>query len=153
MLERQLEFLFQLFVTGNVVVSIQEAWLARCQKINSKVRWIAVDPKASPLASLQQLLKARPAGPGFFLHHIDMPVWDRKVFESLPPRAEKDPAARAAVPSFEGRRGHPVFIKAEAVPAILALDPEKDRLDLWLRGQRVVEVEVDSARIHENRNE
>ncbi len=152
MIERQLDFLLHLFVPENVVVSVQQDWLTRCRQVNPHVRWTAVDPSASPLASLQELLKALPPGQGFFLHHIDMPVFDREVFAALARAASQDAAAGAAVPVHGGRRGHPVFIKAAEVSSVLRLDPARDRLDHWLRTRKAVEVEVAFAGIHENLN-
>lgn len=153
MLERQIEFLLQLFVPENVAVSVQEPWIPKCRGIFPGILWVAVDPSASPLGSLQALIKAHPPETAAFMHHIDMPVWDREVFEALARRAAEEPDADAAIPVQGGRRGHPVLLQAAAVPALLALDPAKERLDHWLRSRRVAEAQVAFAGIHENRNE
>lgn len=153
LLERQIEFLLKLFVPENIAVSVQEPWIPKCRGFFPEIRWVAVDPSASPLSSLHSLLKAHPPETAAFLHHIDMPVWERGLFEALSTALPETAGKRALIPVHQGRRGHPVLINALATLEILALDPKTDRLDRWLRNQPAGEVEVPFSCIHENWNE
>src|SRR6266550_3520810 len=83
LLERQMEFLINRFPARNIAVSIQAPWLERCKELNSSARWVAVDAQASPLASLQCLLKLSPLREPGFLYHVDMPVWEPELFDQL----------------------------------------------------------------------
>lgn len=158
LLERQLGFLLSLFTPGDIAISIQEAWLDRCRSLNAGVRWVAVDPGAPALASLQALLRASPPEGWTFVHHVDMPVWDAALFETLAANistathAKSPDVIDAVVPVHGGRVGHPVALSRNAAPAVLGLDPSNGRLDAWLRGARVKTVEVPQACVLENWN-
>jgi CTP:molybdopterin cytidylyltransferase MocA len=110
------------------------------------VNWIAADPDAAPLASLQALLAATPRSRSFILH-VDMPVFDLRVWTALAA------AGGDAVPAFEGRRGHPVLLSAAALDEVSRLDAETERLDVFLRGRKIAEVPVATDVILANLNE
>ncbi|MBI5624259.1 MAG: nucleotidyltransferase family protein [Elusimicrobia bacterium] len=152
LLERQLSFLSGLFPPEDTAVSIQPDWLPRCRSMAPVAAWVAVDPSAPSLASLQALFQALPPLTWAFIHHVDMPVWDAGLFSLL---AQGLPAEGfdAVVPVNGGKRGHPVALSCEAGRAVLRLDPAKDRLDHWLRGARVKTVEVPQACALENWNQ
>lgn len=153
LLERQLEFLLGLFAPQDVAVSIQDAWRARCAAINPAVRWVAVNPEAAPMGAFLALLKAAPLSDWGFLYHVDMPVWEKGLFETLSARARQDgPACDAVVPSCQGRKGHPVLLSPKNKAALSALDPAHDRLDFWLRSREAATVEVPYACVLENWN-
>lgn len=139
LLERQLDFLKGLFPSERIAVSIQGDWLERCRALDASVRWTAVDPDAPVLASLLALARALPLERWTFMHHVDMRVWERGLFEALAVRSRE---AEAVVPVHAGRRGHPVLLAPALKAALGGLDPALDRLDLWLRGRRVLEVSV-----------
>ncbi|MBI4424625.1 MAG: NTP transferase domain-containing protein [Elusimicrobia bacterium] len=149
-LERQLRFLAGLTPPERVSVSIQEAWLPGLRSRSPLTRWVCVDPDLSPLASLQALLRERPDAEDGFLYHVDMPVFEPRVFDTLA-RAPKD-GGEAWVPAFNGRRGHPALLSRALYPEILRLDPGRDRLDAFLRSRRVAEVPVAWPCVLENRN-
>jgi CTP:molybdopterin cytidylyltransferase MocA len=130
-------------------VSIQESWLERCRHLCPNVAWTPVDPKTSPLASLQALLRARPAVGPFFVWHVDQPVWDNEIFGGLEKGLGENEAAR---PLRDGKRGHPVLLSGELGLRILALNPVSERLDEYLRTRKIADVAVDSARCLENWN-
>lgn len=155
LLERQIGFLTSLFAPDAVSVAIQKEWLERCAKIEPRIRWVAVDPDRPPMASLLALLSATPAPGWATVHHVDMPVWERALFEALDARLPEaqEAGADAVVPAFGGRRGHPVFLSPAAQDALRGADPAKDRLDFWLRGRKVLAVEVPHACVLENFNE
>lgn len=145
MIEAQLEFLKTVTELSRVAVSIQEPWRERCESISPEVKWVGVDPDASPLASLQALIRAARVERSF-VYHVDMPVFDAAVFAKL---AE---SRLDAVPSFEGKRGHPVLLTTPTLLEILHLSPELDRLDEFLRRHGITEVPVKSALILKNQN-
>ena len=146
LLEAQLSF-FRGLVGHNISIAIQNDWLKRCSVLSPEATWVTADPDAYPLASLQKLIAASPAARSFVIH-VDMPVFLRTVYEDL---WKSD--ADAVAPTFGGHRGHPVLLSPKALADISRLDPAKDRLDVWLRGQHVVEAPVSSGVIHLNLNE
>jgi CTP:molybdopterin cytidylyltransferase MocA len=162
LLERQLDFLSGLFPPASIAVSIQEIWMEKCRELNDKVRWIAVNPDASPLASLLSLLRpSRPSTtlgvnsggnliPWAFVYHVDMPVWERDLWELLALKISDE--FTAVVPSYQGKGGHPVLLSPQAQTQACNLDPLRDRLDFWLRGQKVRTLEVPYRCILENWN-
>ena len=150
LLEKQLNFLLARFPARALTVSIQGPWRRRCETINPGVHWIAVDPAQSPLAALQTLLKACPQQDWAFLYHVDMPVWEPPLFERLEKEARQQ--LDAIVPIHDGRKGHPVLLSPRLSPEILALDPATNRLDHWLRAQRLRAVEVGLPCVLENWN-
>jgi CTP:molybdopterin cytidylyltransferase MocA len=134
LLAKQLEFLGGLFAKNDIRFSIQAGWEFPGGTV--------VDPDASPLASLQALLGSKPA----FVYHVDMPLWEKGLFEALARAYQGEPL----VPVHDGRRGHPVLLSPRAQAEILKLDPKTGRLDHFLKGSATLEVPY--ACIHENRN-
>lgn len=147
LLEAQLAFFRGLVGDKNVSVAIQRDWLDRCSELSRETAWVSTDPDASPLSSLQGLIKASPAARSFVLH-VDMPIFVRGIYEDL---WQVD--ADAVAPVFEGHRGHPVLLSPQSLAEIAKLDPATDRLDHWLRGHHVREAKVETAVIHLNLNE
>ena len=147
LLEAHLDFFRELVGPDGLSVSIQEDWRARCAALSPGTVWVAADPDASPLDSLQRLIAASPPARSFVLH-VDMPVFDAAVYEALW-KADGE----AAVPSFGGRRGHPVLLAPSALAELSALDAAKDRLDAWLRARRASEVPVATEQVLRNLNE
>lgn len=146
LLEAQLGFLATVTAPENIDIAIQGEWLERCRALSPRVNWVEADPEGSALSSLQTVLKATPRARSFVLH-VDMPVFDLRVWRALA-AAEGD-----AVPAHEGRRGHPVLLTAAALDEVLRLDPAFDRLDVFLRGRTVTEVPVATDVIFANLNE
>lgn len=146
LLEAQIGFLATVTAPENVDIAIQGEWLERCRALSPRVNWIAADPDAAPIASLQALLRAAPRSRSFILH-VDMPVFDLRVWRAL------EAAPGDAVPVYEGRRGHPVLLSAETLDDAAGLDPATGRLDEFLRGRAVAEVPVATDVILANLNE
>ncbi|MCX5794266.1 MAG: NTP transferase domain-containing protein [Elusimicrobia bacterium] len=151
LLERQLEFLGLVLPLENVAVSIQESWLQRCRILEPRAVWVPVDPEAPALAAILALARALPLERWTFLYHVDMRVWEPELFRLLAERAAEG-GAEAVVPVQGGRRGHPVLLSPGLRDSLLALNPVKDRLDVWLRSRRVVEVPVPYLCVHDNWN-
>lgn len=154
LLARHMDFLLAVCPPDKIAVSIQEEWLERCRALHPEALWMPVDPDAAPLASLQALLKRSPLQYWGFVFHVDMPLWDKELFDALAAAAPEAEAAGelAVIPRREGRRGHPVLLSPKVQKPILALDPARDRLDLWLSANPVRYAEVSSPRSRENWN-
>lgn len=146
MLEAQLGFLATVTAPENLDVAIQGEWLERCRGLSPRVNWVAADPEGAALGSLQALLRASPSARAFVVH-VDMPVFDLRVWKAL------EAAPGDAVPVHAGRRGHPVLLGAETWEEVARLDPASGRLDEFLRGRSVVEVAVNTDVIFANLNE
>ncbi len=145
LLEAQLGFLATVTAPENIDIAIQLEWFERCRAMSPRVNWIAVDPDAEAIASLQALLKASPRALSFVLH-VDMPAFDLRVWNALVD------AGADAVPVYEGRRGHPVLLSPATLDAAAQLDPATGRLDELLRGRKVTEVPVTTDVILANLN-
>lgn len=144
LLERHLE------LHPDAAVAVQEDWRERCHLLAPRAFFVGVDPDAPAFSSLHALLKAvPPAGPAFVLH-VDQPVWEPAVFQRL---AASIGAADAAVPTFGGKRGHPVLLSEKTLDTAAKLDPRLDRLDEFLRTREVVEVAVPFASVTKDWNE
>lgn len=144
LLQRQLDFMRS--IGARSVVSIQPGWLERCRALDAAAAFVAVDPDAPAMASLQALLRAAPPRRTSLVWHVDMPVWEKGLIDSL------SAAGGTAVPVHEGKRGHPVLLDREAARQLLDLPPETGRLDEFLRG-RAKEVPVPYPCIRENWND
>ncbi|MDE2512189.1 MAG: nucleotidyltransferase family protein [Elusimicrobia bacterium] len=147
LLEAHLDFFREFLAPSDLSITIQNEWGDRCRSISSDTTWVAVDPDASPLNSLQKLIEASSPIRSFVLH-VDMPVFDQSVYEALW-NVEGD----AIVPTYERRRGHPVLLSPSAMNEIKRLNPLTDRLDSWLRQRNALEVAVSTDIILRNHNE
>jgi len=146
LLEAQLGFLATVTAPENVDIAIQGEWLERCRMLSPRVNWVAADPDGTPLRSLQTLMQATARGRAFVLH-VDMPVFDLRVWKAL------EAVNGDAVPVHQGRRGHPVLLSAATLDEVAKLDPVNDRLDVFLRGRTIKEVNVNTDVIFANLNE
>lgn len=164
MLEAQLRFLSSVVAPEDAFVAIQAGWLERCRALSSRANWVAADPEGTPLSSLQRLLTMAPPGRSLttygggtslpygsvvrsFILHVDMPVFDRRVWEALAA------SSGDAAPVHNGRRGHPVILTAVTLASVARLNPATGRLDVFLRGRPVAEVAVETDAIFANFNE
>jgi CTP:molybdopterin cytidylyltransferase MocA len=147
LLQDHVEFFSRRLGAASLSIAIQPDWLDRCRALSGATTWVTADPDAYPLDSLQRLIKASPLVRSFVLH-VDMPVFDVSVYETL-----WDETGDAIVPVFDGRRGHPVLLSPSALEEITKLDSKVDRLDVWLRSKHVLEVPVSTDVIFKNINE
>ena len=146
MIEAQIGFLSTVTAPENIDIAIQEAWLERCRALSPRVNWVAADPDGTPLSSLQSLIANSPRERAFVLH-VDMPVFDLRVWRAL------TAAPGDAVPIRDGRRGHPVLLSAATLERVALLDSARDRLDSFLRERPVAEIAVMTDVIFANLNE
>ena len=151
LLEKQVHFLLSRFSAQAVTVSIQEDWRQRCQNIHSQINWINEDPKQSPLKAFQVLLSAQPQTDWAFFYHVDMPVWNPTLFDSLAQGAKE--GIDAVIPLHAQRLGHPVLLSPKLGPQIQALNPSIDRLDHYLRTRTVTTIEVPFDCVLQNWNQ
>ncbi len=154
LLARQLEFLGGIMPLERVAVSIQVDWAERCRSLSPRPQWVAVDPDAPALDSVLALARALPLDRWTFLYHVDMRVWEQELFRLL---ERGIPAAQASgdealIPVHDGRGGHPVLLSPGLKTALAALDPSRDRLDVWLRSRRAAQAQVPYPCIHDNWN-
>lgn len=147
LLEAHLDFFAGLLGAGALSIAVQREWLPRCAGLSRETAWVAADPDATPLASLQRLIEDSGSARSFILH-VDMPVFEPAVYEAL-----WAAAGDAAAPVFEGRRGHPVLLAPSVLAEISRLDPAAGRLDVFLRNRPVAEVPVATAAVLRNLNE
>ncbi len=120
------------------------------------------DPDRGPFSSLQHGLGA--VAGGAFVLPVDVPAASPPVWSALAhglsgggasrgrgPEATPRPAYEAAVPTLEGRGGHPVLLAPPLVRRLLAA-PATSRLDHELAASRVIHVAVSDPRIRLNLN-
>jgi nicotine blue oxidoreductase len=151
LLKKQLDFLLKSYDPQRIAVSIQADWLSQCRTLSEQVCWVAVNPDAAPLASLLELMKVNRMIKWSFIYHVDQPVWEPGLFTALEAKIF-GAQANAFVPSYQGRRGHPVLVSHGLGPDLLTLDGASDRLDAFLRDRGAAEVPVDYPCILENWN-
>ena len=146
LVETQLDFLTTVTSPERISVAIQADWLDYCRDLSSKVLWVPADPDLTPLASLQTVIRAARVEKSYVLH-VDMPVFDASVFAALAA------SGGDAVPSFKGKRGHPVLLTTITLLDVMRLNPETDRLDEFLGRRGIASVPVESELILSNLNE
>ncbi len=83
---------------------------------------------------------------GAFLHPVDAPLVQPATLAVL----QRPQRARAAVPTWRGERGHPVWLPRAVMRDLLQTDASS--LADWLLRQRVEEVPVDDAGVKANIN-
>ena len=91
---------------------------------------IAVNPhpERGQLSSLQRGLQALPAGyDAVMFTLVDHPALDEDTVRSLAAAIARYPLA---IPRYQGRRGHPVCLRAALAGEILALPPEATAKDV-----------------------
>jgi molybdenum cofactor cytidylyltransferase len=95
------------------------------------------EPDRGPFSSLQVGLAAATPGEAVFVLPVDVPAPSRAVWSALAAALHGESGgAAAAVPSFEGRGGHPVLLAPSFVAHLRALPPSA-RLDEELRNRTV----------------
>ena len=151
-LEHQLEVLPpRFFATVHVLISEVPA---RAPKLPVGTTYLLNPrPELGPFHSIQLGLAGLADMPAVFVLPVDVPVALSETFRALTLALGQ---AWAAIPTFEGRGGHPVALSPMACADILAADPTLpgSRLDFWMRERRasVERVGVSDSRVIENFN-
>jgi len=124
---------------------------AKAEEIRGRIR---VDPAAivvnegwesGQLSSIHAAIRSLPVGEteGLMLCAVDHPLIARETIARL--IAEFDASGKAiALPTYKGRRGHPVIFRATLYEALLAASPEFGaRQVVWSNAGSVAEVAVE----------
>ena len=104
------------------------------------------DYEQGMITSLQAGIRVLPPGAsGTFLFLVDHPLVDPFIIEALIARLAPN---RIVLPTFEGRRGHPVLFASQVLEEIVAL-PEGQGANIVVRRNpdRIIEVPVDAPGI------
>src|SRR5262245_58288154 len=104
------------------------------------------DYEKGMVTSLQTGIRSLPTDSiGAFLFLVDHPVVETETIQAMVPSAASN---RIVQPTFEGRRGHPVFLGAEILKEILAL-PSSQGADVVVRrdSKRIIEIPVNARGI------
>lgn len=113
------------------------------------------DWQSGQLSSIQAAIRSLPSGitGGILLCPVDHPI----ISEALVARLilEFDSTAKLiAIPTFEGRRGHPVIFHESLYDELLAASPEVGaRQVVWAHAAEVVEVATDEEGVVLNLND
>jgi molybdenum cofactor cytidylyltransferase len=103
------------------------------------------DPDEGPVTSIRQALRALPSSVGAIaVLPVDHPLVEPATVEELLAAAEADDGAAALIPTYQGRRGHPVVLRRVLFPEIHEDElPEGVRTVLRRDPTRVRELAVD----------
>jgi molybdenum cofactor cytidylyltransferase len=104
------------------------------------------DYEQGMVTSLQTGIRALPPESiGAFLFLVDHPVVDVETIEAMIPSAAPN---RIVQPTFQGRRGHPVFLGMDVLREILRL-PSSQGADVVVRRdpERIIEIPVNAPGI------
>jgi molybdenum cofactor cytidylyltransferase len=113
---------------GAAVLQLEEETADMRATVEHGLRWLEDRCRPGPDA-------------GWLLCPADHPALDPEVVRRLVEARAAAPAYSIAVPTFEGRRGHPVLIDWRHVAGLRALPPGLG-INAYLRQQRPVTVEV-----------
>ncbi len=127
-----------------VVVGHHRAEIERAVKFRPLV--FNPDYEKGMITSFQAGIRALPGGvEGSFLFLVDHPLVDSTTIQALAAKAAPD---RIILPTFQGRRGHPVFFGAEILQELLVLPATQGANVVVRKDQsRIIEVPVKAAGI------
>ncbi|HEY3816371.1 MAG TPA: nucleotidyltransferase family protein [Polyangiaceae bacterium] len=111
------------------------------------------EPDRGPFSSLQVGLAAcEPGGKPVFVLPVDVPAASAALWAAL--EQALAPGLDAAIPTFDGRGGHPVLLAPPFLGRLRALDPASPeaRLDVQLRSAKAALVPAGDARVRMNLN-
>ncbi|HTX73830.1 MAG TPA: nucleotidyltransferase family protein [Rectinemataceae bacterium] len=123
---------------GRVIVVHRAADGALGELLGPKVELVLnPDPDRGMISSLREGLR-RVSSSRFFFIPADLPFVDPQTYRAMLATSCEGPL----IPTFRGRRGHPVLMRADLIPAIYAL-PENEPLRSLIErcGPTLLEVE------------
>lgn len=126
------------------------------QRVRLKDEWIVFnsDWKLGQLSSIQAAIRSLPAGTdGIVVFLVDHPLITERVVGDL---IDKfcDSRAPVVLPTFEGRRGHPVIFSAAVYDEILAASHETGaRAVVWAHQHDLLEVPTTEEGVALNLND
>jgi molybdenum cofactor cytidylyltransferase len=124
-----------------VVVGWQAELVERALASDEKVTCVLNERFREGMFTSVQVGIAQVRASRFFLTPGDYPLIDARVYAQMP-RTE----AEILIPTYGGRRGHPVLIRGELVPEILA-QPAASSLHDYIEARGYTTVEVDDEGI------
>lgn len=108
-----------------IVVLGYHADIIRGGMVRAAMTVMNPDPARGQLSSLQCGLSMLPPGINAFLFTpVDCPALRPETIDELLSSLEGDPHALMAIPSYNGRHGHPVVCRAAMSAEFLALPPD-----------------------------
>ena len=126
-------------------------------KLQLNAAWIVVNDewKKGQLSSIQAAVRSLPAGQteGMILCPVDHPLVSAKLVSQL--IEEFDSAGKAVVlPTYRGRRGHPVIFRATLYDELLRATPEIGaRQVVWAHADEISEVPTEEPGVILNLND
>jgi molybdenum cofactor cytidylyltransferase len=127
-----------------VVLGAHAEPIAAAVKLSPQERVINADWRNGQLSSIQAAIRTLPEGTdGLLLCLIDHPLITATLADRL---IQHFYASRAKIvlPTFQGKRGHPVIFAAELYAELLTAPPEKGaRAVVWAHAGEVVELPTD----------
>lgn len=107
---------------------------------------------ASIAAGVREIAWVHAAPSGAFVLPVDVPAPGSDIFATLAHAIADPTAANAAIPTYRGHRGHPVFLRWEFVTSrVLPADPGGARLDRLI-AEACIEVPVQNTSVLANLN-
>ena len=111
-----------------------------------------LDYRLGQLSSMQCGLRMIPeSAEGVLFTLVDHPNVQPSTIEALiqqPATGNRQPATALAIPRFQGRRGHPMYFRAELIPEFLALPPDSQAREVVNRYRESIRfVDVDDPGI------
>jgi molybdenum cofactor cytidylyltransferase len=134
---------------------------AHAAEISAKLKFdpamIVVNPDwlTGQLSSIQAAIRSMPADTtdGIILCPVDHPLVSRRLISEL--IAQFDSSRKAiALPTYRGKRGHPVIFRATLYDELLAASPEVGaRQVVWAHSQEIEEVPTEEEGVVLNLND
>jgi len=125
-------------------------------KLGVDPAWVVInrDWKRGQLSSIQAGIRSLPENTeGIILCPVDNPLVSGNLVSQLIKQFDSS-GKLVAIPTFHGRRGHPVIFRASLYDELLAAGPEVGaRQVVWNHGQDVVEVPTEEEGVVLNLND
>lgn len=125
-------------------------------RVELKPEWVVINERweDGQLSSIHAAIRSLPPGTdGLMLFLVDHPLISPGVVGRLV-EAYYDSAAAVVVPTFEGRRGHPVIFASRLYDELLNAHPDTGaRAVVWAHAKEVVEVPTQEEGVVLNLND
>lgn len=119
---------------------IRDGWAADVAE--EPPHWVTnADPSPGPISSLRVGLatpSAEAQATALLFHPVDIPGVEVGDIAAIL-RAAAATAADVVIPSVEGRRAHPVWLRETLLPRVIALAPNQTLRDLWREPDLTIE--------------
>lgn len=127
------------------------------KRVPLKPEWVVQNPnwKEGQLSSIQTAIRSLPPGEtsGIILFLVDHPLITQSVVDQLI-SAFHSSKAPVVIPTFRGKRGHPVVFSSSLYQELLAAPPDTGaRAVVWAHKAEVLEVETNEEGVVFNLND